>query len=471
MDSRVTRSESDPRAGWGRSRAPPGHDPDGDAAVVGLTFAVGVVIGRAAEPAPKADDPLAKLERAAAASAQPGAAAMTQAQAARRAQGRRGQAELPEHARGRRRSARGARRAQGCRSRGSRARQRSPKSQRRVPAAVAAARRHGTTTKATRKIATTSDDANAASARDRQGQRRGDGREHSGGGCRRQRRAPPAQRRQARPDGRRGDPRRRRQGREPHRAATTASSRLQVDQLRPPEPSRAFAEGLRAKGHAAFVVAADIPDRGRYYRVRIGPFKGREQAEGVPRQVRRRRAHEHLRRARKRQVAIQRSSSTPTAVMRTSRAVPSASLRGKRPPSDSMCATCSAETVRTSTVPSTLARLPAESRGTKNACCSETTRQPSASGPASRSQLEPAATALTDLPHHPLHGHVPRGVGVRVGQQLAEVMVGCAGAHLRAVRLHGRCHRYLRGWRRGAGPARYRRGPWAMQEARSQRRV
>src|SRR4051812_32376557 len=41
------------------------------AAVVGLTFAVGVVIGRAAEPAPKADDPLAKLERAAAASAQP----------------------------------------------------------------------------------------------------------------------------------------------------------------------------------------------------------------------------------------------------------------------------------------------------------------------------------------------------------------------------------------------------------------
>jgi cell division septation protein DedD len=54
---------------------------------------------------------------------------------------------------------------------------------------------------------------------------------------------------------------------------------LQVISYDRPEPSRGFAEGLRAKGHAAFVVAADIPDRGRYYRVRIGPFKSREQAE------------------------------------------------------------------------------------------------------------------------------------------------------------------------------------------------
>ena len=54
---------------------------------------------------------------------------------------------------------------------------------------------------------------------------------------------------------------------------------LQVISYDSPEPSRAFAEGLRAKGHAAFVVAADIPERGRYYRVRIGPFKNRFQAE------------------------------------------------------------------------------------------------------------------------------------------------------------------------------------------------
>lgn len=54
---------------------------------------------------------------------------------------------------------------------------------------------------------------------------------------------------------------------------------LQVISHDRPEPSRAFAEGLRAKGHSAFVTAADIPDRGRYYRVRIGPFKTRLLAE------------------------------------------------------------------------------------------------------------------------------------------------------------------------------------------------
>jgi DedD protein len=54
---------------------------------------------------------------------------------------------------------------------------------------------------------------------------------------------------------------------------------LQVISYDRPEPSRAFAEGLRAKGHAAFVTAADVPERGRYYRVRIGPFKSRQQAE------------------------------------------------------------------------------------------------------------------------------------------------------------------------------------------------
>lgn len=54
---------------------------------------------------------------------------------------------------------------------------------------------------------------------------------------------------------------------------------LQVISYERPEPSRAFAEALRQKGHAAFVASADVPDRGRYYRVRIGPFKNREQAE------------------------------------------------------------------------------------------------------------------------------------------------------------------------------------------------
>lgn len=54
---------------------------------------------------------------------------------------------------------------------------------------------------------------------------------------------------------------------------------LQVISYDRPEPSRAFAEGLRTKGHMAFVVTADVPDRGRFFRVRLGPFKNREQAE------------------------------------------------------------------------------------------------------------------------------------------------------------------------------------------------
>jgi len=54
---------------------------------------------------------------------------------------------------------------------------------------------------------------------------------------------------------------------------------LQVISYDSVEPSRAFANGLREKGHEAYVVSADIPGRGRYYRVRIGPFKGRQQAE------------------------------------------------------------------------------------------------------------------------------------------------------------------------------------------------
>jgi len=54
---------------------------------------------------------------------------------------------------------------------------------------------------------------------------------------------------------------------------------LQVISYESPEPAHAFAEGLRARGHSAFVVKADVPGRGRYYRVRIGPFESRWKAE------------------------------------------------------------------------------------------------------------------------------------------------------------------------------------------------
>jgi DedD protein len=72
-------------------------------------------------------------------------------------------------------------------------------------------------------------------------------------------------------------------GNEPAERGHDGEFTLQVISYDSPEPSRAFAEGLRAKGHAAFVVAADIPDRGRYYRVRIGPFKNRFQADAYRR--------------------------------------------------------------------------------------------------------------------------------------------------------------------------------------------
>jgi DedD protein len=49
------------------------------------------------------------------------------------------------------------------------------------------------------------------------------------------------------------------------------------------EVARGFASGLRARGHPAFVVSGEVPERGRFYRVRIGPFKTRTQAEAYRR--------------------------------------------------------------------------------------------------------------------------------------------------------------------------------------------
>ncbi len=53
---------------------------------------------------------------------------------------------------------------------------------------------------------------------------------------------------------------------------------LQIVSYDAPAPAQAFASSLRAKGHEAFVTSADVPDRGRYYRVRIGPFATRDRA-------------------------------------------------------------------------------------------------------------------------------------------------------------------------------------------------
>lgn len=53
---------------------------------------------------------------------------------------------------------------------------------------------------------------------------------------------------------------------------------LQVISYDTPAKAKAFAEGLRAKGHQAFVTEADVEGRGHFFRVRIGPFKWRHQA-------------------------------------------------------------------------------------------------------------------------------------------------------------------------------------------------
>jgi len=48
--------------------------------------------------------------------------------------------------------------------------------------------------------------------------------------------------------------------------------------------AEAFASSLRARGHEAFVTAGEVEGRGRYYRVRLGPFKTKERADDYRRQ-------------------------------------------------------------------------------------------------------------------------------------------------------------------------------------------
>jgi DedD protein len=56
---------------------------------------------------------------------------------------------------------------------------------------------------------------------------------------------------------------------------------LQVISFDSAGQAQEFADGLRAKGYEAFVSMGDVDGRGRYYRVRIGPFSSKPQAEAV----------------------------------------------------------------------------------------------------------------------------------------------------------------------------------------------
>ena len=54
---------------------------------------------------------------------------------------------------------------------------------------------------------------------------------------------------------------------------------LQVVSYEAREPAESFAATLRSRGHKAFVAQADVPGRGRFFRVRVGPFTTRKEAE------------------------------------------------------------------------------------------------------------------------------------------------------------------------------------------------
>jgi cell division protein FtsN len=63
------------------------------------------------------------------------------------------------------------------------------------------------------------------------------------------------------------------------RAGSDGEYTLQVISFEAASAAQAFATQLRARGHEAYVATADVEGRGRTYRVRIGPFKTKAQAD------------------------------------------------------------------------------------------------------------------------------------------------------------------------------------------------
>ena len=55
---------------------------------------------------------------------------------------------------------------------------------------------------------------------------------------------------------------------------------LQVISYRDSNEARVFASALRKRGHAAYVATGTVEGRGTHWRVRIGPFDTRQQAQG-----------------------------------------------------------------------------------------------------------------------------------------------------------------------------------------------
>ena len=62
------------------------------------------------------------------------------------------------------------------------------------------------------------------------------------------------------------------------KSAENAKYSLQVGSYQQMTDANNAVEKLKSKGYAAFLMIADIPDRGRWYRVRVGGFASREEA-------------------------------------------------------------------------------------------------------------------------------------------------------------------------------------------------
>ncbi len=65
----------------------------------------------------------------------------------------------------------------------------------------------------------------------------------------------------------------------PVQAGSEGAYTVQVISYDDREAADAFAAALRLRGHHAFVTVADLPGRGRHFRVRIGPFSSLHEAE------------------------------------------------------------------------------------------------------------------------------------------------------------------------------------------------
>lgn len=62
-------------------------------------------------------------------------------------------------------------------------------------------------------------------------------------------------------------------------AGSEGAYTLQVVSYETRDQAEGFANALRSREHKAFVLQAEVPGRGRYFRVRVGPFTTRREAE------------------------------------------------------------------------------------------------------------------------------------------------------------------------------------------------